>query len=90
MHTQKSQKVSNSDKETLKKQQKVPKSAKKKNKKKIQKCQKVPKSAKPCNKKSDKKCQKVPKSCLYKTTMSKSFTCHIFGQTNYNDGSPVQ
>ena len=34
MHTQKSQKVSNSDKETLKKQQKVPKSAKKRRRKK--------------------------------------------------------
>ena len=43
MHTQKSQKVSNSDKETLKKQQKVPKSAKKK-----QKNPEMSKSSKKC------------------------------------------
>ena len=58
---------------------------------KTQECQKVPKSATTC---IIKKCQKVPKGCqnasyislLYETTMSS--TCHIFGQIDYNGGSP--
>ena len=53
------------------------------------KYQKAPKSAKTCNNKKVKKCQKAAYISLYKSTMSKSFTCHRFGQINYNDGSPV-
>ena len=52
------------------------------------------KSAKKCynihhNKvpKSTKRCQKASYISLYETTMSS--TCHIFGQIDYNGGSPV-